>query len=241
MARMVKCVKCAAMMAKGASNCPSCASPAPWNLAFCRVCRTPLARSAFRYKSHYSYVSVVDGTGGTRGGSVWIHVLCPKCGEPKPLREFIDTPHGKLLSYAGIFAGFIGMLVLGIGINGRLLTDASTEAAIEVFGGVLLALVAAGWGIGNIFKGDTAVNFKGSLRPLWILTGAAAIGVIGSVLYVLHEEGFSGMKTSATTVQPGDHPVAHHSKKPHKKSPAKPQNPSDLPAPSSGPGGADSV
>jgi hypothetical protein len=241
MARAVKCTKCAATMAKDASGCPSCGAPAPWNLGSCRTCNAPLARSQHRYKSHYTYVSVSNGNGGTRGGSFWQHTPCPKCGDPRPLREFIDTPLGKLFSYGGIFAGFIGMLVLGVGINGRLLTDVSTAEAIEVFGGVFLALIAAFWGIGNTFKGDTAVNFKGSLSPIWIITGAAAIGVIGSVLYVLHEEGFSGMKASANTFQPSDHPVGHHAKKTHKKVPAKLQNPSDLPAPSSGPGGADSV
>ena len=105
---MKKCKNCGKSISSNASRCPGCAKPTS-NLAFgkCRACGQVLEHSRHRYRA---YAGVVVVNGNSTSGSALIHVPCPNCGEPQPLRNFIfDTCLGKLF---GIFVFIPGLLLL---------------------------------------------------------------------------------------------------------------------------------
>jgi len=105
---MKKCKNCGKSISSNASRCPGCAKPTS-NLAFgkCRACGQVLEHSRHRF---YASGGVVVVNGNSASSRTLIHVPCPNCGEPKPLRYFItDTCLGKLL---GVFVFVPGLLLL---------------------------------------------------------------------------------------------------------------------------------
>jgi hypothetical protein len=94
---MTTCKNCGKGVSKNASVCPACSTPTgPSNLRMgkCRTCGHPLEHSGHRY---YRYATGIVVNGNTTGRRVLVHVPCPNCGEPKPLRYFFtDTAIGKV-------------------------------------------------------------------------------------------------------------------------------------------------
>lgn len=79
----INCEECGATLSNAATECPHCEYPTPKNQGHCRSCNATLAISEHRYKVYSD--RVVDGTTSSRGSIV--HIPCPNCGEPKPLRQ----------------------------------------------------------------------------------------------------------------------------------------------------------
>jgi hypothetical protein len=97
------CMKCGNPRSKGARVCPSCGHIDDKYLAPCRVCGTLLESAAYRISGVATSHTIYRGNSQVFSFPYYTHRLCPKCGEPKPLRRFYDTVIGKAVFWPSVF------------------------------------------------------------------------------------------------------------------------------------------
>lgn len=181
---MIKCRKCDAPMARSVLECPKCNYPVPKNIGHCRVCNKELAVSRHRYIDHVSYISVVDGMGGSRSKAFIQHMPCPECGEPQPLRKFVDTPLGHILGVLSYIGSILLMLAMMLASQISIASDAPLSLILLI--GVC-SLVMFGYALTYMARTNRYAGGAGGgsfRRLMWIvLVGSAlVIGLIAAVM-----------------------------------------------------------
>jgi len=111
------CVKCGNTVSVNAKACPKCGhfkNPEDANLGPCRACGVMLPKDVHRQDiaTTSSYISIVEGTGGTKTTTSrrTLFVACPNCGEPRPIRHWSDGPLGCL------YAAVIGPPIVAVAV-----------------------------------------------------------------------------------------------------------------------------
>lgn len=181
---MIKCRKCDAPMARSVLQCPKCNYPVPKNIGHCRVCNQELAVSRHRYIDYASYVSVVDGMGGSRSKAFIQHMPCPECGETQPLRKFVDTPLGHILGVLSYIGSILLLLAMILASQINKASDAPLSIILLIGVG---SLVMLGYALTYMMRTNKYAGGVGGgsvKRLLWIVLAGSALvaGLIAAVM-----------------------------------------------------------